>query len=340
MLKLHFIAASLFAGLLLSACSGSEHVNVYSYRKEKLIKPLLDQFTRETGIAVNLVTGKDDVLFQRLLSEGENSPADLLLTVDAGRLYRAKAAELLREVNSPVLTEAIPSHLRDPDNTWFGLSYRARIVMYNKAKVKPEQLSRYENLVDPRWRGRICIRSSDNIYNQSLLASLIAHKGEAAAELWARGIVANMARPPKGNDRSQMQGAAVGECDIAIANTYYLGTWLASAKTNELNMAKQLGVFFPNQADRGAHINVSGGGITRHAKNPENALRLLEYLLSDSAQQWYAQSNHEYPVKDSVPVSEIVRSWGYPFKSDSLNLNTLGELNAKAVMIFDRAGWR
>ena len=327
-------------GLALASCSSADEVNIYSYRKEQLIKPLLDQFTHDTGIAVNLVTGKEDTLFQRLKSEGENSPADLLLTTDAGRLYRAKQAGLLQIVESAALNDAIPAHLRDPENYWFGLSYRARVVMYNKTKVTATELSRYEDLVDEKWRKRICVRSSDNIYNQSLLASLIAHIGEKTAEQWAIGIVANMARPPIGNDRSQMSGAAIGECDIAIANTYYLGSWIASSDGQEKQLAEQLGVFFPNQQDRGAHINISGAGITRYAKNSANALHLLEYLASDTAQEWYAESNHEYPVNPSVHVSDIVKSWGYPFKSDTLNLNKLGELNATAVKVFDRAGWQ
>ncbi len=327
--------------IFLCACtSAPPEVNVYSYRKESLIKPLLDQFTQDTGIQVNLVTGKADVLFQRLKSEGENTPADLLLTVDAGRLYRAKQAELLQAIDSTVLTETVPVNLRDPDNQWFGLSYRARVIMYNKSKVKPEELADYEDLTDEKWRGRLCVRSSGNIYNQSLLASIIAHLGESGAAAWSEGVVKNFARPPKGNDRSQMSGAAVGECDIAIANTYYLANWLQSDKPQETEMAAQLGVLFPNQNNRGTHINISGAGVTRHAKNPANAIKLLEYLVSDKAQEWYANTNNEYPVKESINVSPTIKSWGYPFKADTLNLNELGTLNATAVKIFDLTGWK
>lgn len=330
-----------FIAVLLPACTSSpEAVNVYSYRNEQLIKPLLDQFTEDTGITVNLVSGEADALFERLLSEGENTPADLLITTDAGRLYRAKAAGLFLTIESPVLLASIPAHLRDPDNQWFGLSYRARVIMYNKVKVDPAELSTYENLVDEKWRGRICTRSSGSIYNQSLLASLIAHWDADAAEAWARVIVDNMARPPKGNDRSQLSGAAVGECDLAIANTYYLGGMLTSDDPKEREMAETLGVFWPNQNDRGAHINVSGAGIIKHAKHVDNARKLLEYMVSDKAQAWYAEVNNEYPVKPSVEVSDIVKGWGYPFKTDELNLNRLGELNAEAVKIFDRAGWK
>lgn len=315
-------------------------LNVYSSRIESLIKPLLDQFTNKTGIKVRLLTGKDDALIQRLESEGKNSPADLLFTTDAGRLYRAKKAGLLQAIESKQLQTHIPAYMRDPDNQWFGLSVRSRVIVYNKAKVKPESLSTYEALADPVWKKRICIRSSDNIYNQSLLASLIAAHGEKAAEAWAKKIVANMARPPQGNDRSQMAAVAIGECDIAIVNTYYYAQWLQSDDEKERSEAAKLGVFFPNQKDRGAHVNISGAGVTRYAKHPQAAIQLLEFLSENNAQQWYAQINNEYPVKSDVQVSEIVKSWGYPFKTDTLNLSLLGELNAQAVKIFDRVGWR
>ncbi len=328
--------------LLLGGCSNkdAEAVNVYSYRKENLIKPLLDRFTEKTGIKVNLVTGKADALFQRLKSEGEHSPADILLTVDAGRLHLAKAAGLLQATTSEVLTSTVPEHLRDPDNQWFGLSYRARVIMYNTAKVSPEELGRYEDLSDENWRKRLCMRSSSNIYNQSLLASMIAADGEAAAESWAKGIVANMVRAPKGNDRSQMSSVAIGECDVTLANTYYLGAWQNSAEPKDRELASKLGVFFPNQNDRGTHINISGAGITRYSKNPAAAQQLLEFLSSDESQQWYAKTNNEYPVTAGIAVSDTVRSWGYPFKTDQLNLSKLGELNATAVKAFDRAGWK
>jgi iron(III) transport system substrate-binding protein len=327
--------------LLLTACEQApKEVNVYSYRQENLIKPLLDQFSTETGIKVNLVTGEADALFQRLETEGENTPADILLTTDAGRLYRAKQAGLLQPVDSEVLTTAVPADLRDPDKTWFGLSYRARAIVYNKDKVDPGKIAGYESLTAPEWKGRICVRSSGNIYNQSLLAAMIISQGEAAAESWARGIVANMAREPSGNDRSQMEGAVVGECDVAIVNTYYFGNWLASTDPKDQEMAAKLGLLFPNQADRGTHINVSGAGVTKHAKHIDNAVKLLEYLVSDSAQRWYADVNQEYPVKPGIPVSDIVRAWGYPFKAEAINLNQLGEYNEAAVKIFDRAGWK
>lgn len=326
---------------LLAACDNQqEEVNIYSYRNERLIKPILDQFTEDTGIQVNLVTGEADALLQRLQSESKNTSADVLLTTDAGRLYRAKEAGLLQPVKSSALLAAIPAPLRDPDNQWFGLSYYGRVVIYNKKKVDPANLSTYEDLVDKKWRNRICIRSSGSINTQSLLASLIAHLGSDTAEAWARGIVANMARPPQGDDISQVRGVAVDECDLAVADTYYYGGLLSSQNPEDRKIVDKIAMFFPNQNDRGTYINVSGAGITRHAKNVDNARQLLEYLASDKAQAWYAEVNHEYPVKPSVPASDLVKSWGYPFKADNLNLNTLGELNAEAVKIFDRAGWK
>ena len=337
--NLKFFAVTLMV-VLGAACGRSEEVNVYSYRKEALIKPLLDRFSAKTGIKVNLVTGKADALFQRLKNEGENSPADVLITVDAGRLHRAMDAGLLQPIDSTVLNAAVPGHLRDPANHWFGLSVRSRPIMYRKDKVDPARLSSYEALAGPEWRGRVCIRSSSNIYNQSLLASMIASDGEARAEAWARAIVANMARAPQGNDTAQLKAVAVGECDIAITNTYYLGRLQNSDDEADRKIGEAIGVFFPNQDGRGAHINVSGIGVTRHAKNRSGAVKLMEFLVSDEAQAWYAEKNYEYPVKASVPVSDKIKAWGYPFKMDRLNLARLGELNATAVKTFDRSGWK
>jgi len=330
----------LLATLILpSLASAGGEVNLYSARKENLIKPLLDRFTEETGIQVNLVTGKADALLQRLQSEGDNSPADLLITTDAGRLHRAKEAGVTQAVDSAELSRRIPASFRDPDGHWFGLSLRARPILYVKGRVDPAELSRYEALADPAWKGRICIRSSDNIYNQSLVASLIAADGEEATETWAKGLVANFARPPKGGDRDQIKAAAAGLCDIAIANTYYLAGMLTSQDAAQREAAEQVAVFWPNQKGRGAHVNVSGASVTRAAKNRDNAIRLLEFLVSEEAQSWYAETNGEYPVRPDVPPSELLSSWG-EFKMDTLNLSRLGELNPEAVRLMDRAGWK
>lgn len=317
-----------------------KEINVYSYRKEDLILPMLIEFENETGIKVNLVTGKADALLQRLESEGERSPADILITADAGRLYRAKASGLLQAVHSDILISRIPQHLRDSESQWFGLSKRSRVIFYNKANVTADELSSYEDLADEKWKGKICIRSSNNIYNQSLMASMIAHHGEEQAKAWALGVVNNMARSPKGNDRDQMKGAAIGVCDIAIANTYYYGKWLASDKQIDKENSEKIAVFYPNANGRGAHINISGVGVTKHAKNKEGAIKLIEFLTSDKAQQFYASSNYEYPVVTSTPVSDLVKSWGYPFKEDNLSLEALGENNPLAIKLFDQVGWK
>ncbi len=315
-------------------------VNLYSARKENLIKPLLDQFSESTGLTVNLVTGGASELIKRLEAEGRNTPADLILTTDAGRLHLAKAKDLLQAVDSDSVKNGVPVHLRDEENMWVGLSQRSRVLVFSKERVKAEDLSSYEDLADPKWKGRICVRSSDNIYNQSLLASLIAHHGAEEAENWAKAVVGNMGRAPKGNDRAQVTAVATGECDIAIVNNYYIGNMVQSSKEAERDAVSQVDVFYPNQNDRGSHMNVSGIGITKHSKNTENAKKLIEFLISDQAQQWYADKNNEYPVREGISVSEIVASWGYPFKQDDLAMSTLGELNSEAVKIFDRAGWK
>ncbi len=317
----------------------AQEVNVYSARKEALILPLLQKFEAETGIGFNLITAKADELLQRLDSEGRSTPADVFITTDAGRLQRAKKAGVLRAVDNAVLNARIPANLRDQENYWFGLSQRARIIFYAKDRVDPSELSTYEALADTRWKERVCIRSSSNIYNQSLVASMIAAHGVEETEAWARGLVANFARKPAGGDTDQLRAAAAGQCDIVIANTYYYGRLASSEKEADRKVAEALGVFWPNQGDRGAHVNVSGAGITLHAKHPEAAERLLEFLVNAESQTWYAEINNEYPVVADAQISELLQSWG-EFKSDSINLSHLGENNRAAVQLMDRAGWR
>ena len=317
----------------------AEEVNLYSARKEELIKPLLDRFTEATGITVNLVTGDADALLKRLQSEGRNTPADLLLTTDAGRLHRAYEAGVLQPVRSEALERAIPAVYREPEGHWYGVSVRVRALMYAKDRLDPAGLSTYEDLADPRWKGRICIRSSSNIYNQSLVAAMIAADGEAKTEAWAKGLVANMARPPKGGDRDQIKAAAAGQCDVAVANTYYLGGMLTSSDPVEREAAAKVGVFWPNQQGRGAHVNVSGAGVIEHARNRDNAVRLLEFMVTEESQRWYAEVNHEYPVLPGVAPSSTLAAWG-EFKADTLNLAELGRNNAAAVRLMDRAGWK
>ncbi|ANB01388.1 Fe(3+) ABC transporter substrate-binding protein [Ectothiorhodospira sp. BSL-9] len=332
------VAAVTALTLPLPALADGE-VNVYSARQEALIKPLMDEFTEKTGIRVNIVSARADALLQRLRSEGRNTPADVLITVDAGNLYSAKEAGVLRPIESEVLKEAIPESYRDPDGYWYGLSMRARPIMYVKGKVDPEQLSTYEALADEQWRRSICIRSSSNVYNQSMVASMIIAHGEAETEDWARGLVANMAQPPRGGDRDQIRAAAAGVCNIAIANTYYLGQMLNSSDDAERAAAEAIGVFWPNQEDRGTHVNVSGAGLITHTENVDNAVKLMEFMASDRAQQWYAEANQEYPVKAGVEWSNTLSDLG-DFEADSVNLGRLGEYNAQAVRLMDRVNWR
>lgn len=334
-----FVTLLFLSLALVRPAVSAEEVNLYSARQEALIKPLLERFTEQTGIKVNMVSAKDDALIKRLESEGRNSPADLLLTADAGRLHRARELGVLAPLQSEVLTQRIPASYRDPDNHWFGLSLRARPILYVRGKVDPAELSTYAALADPRWKGRICIRSSDNIYNQSLVASMIATQGEAATEAWARDFVANFARPPQGGDRDQIKAAAAGLCDVAIANTYYFAAMLNDANPAERETAAKLAVFWPDQDGRGVHVNVSGIGLTTAARNVDQARKLMEFMVSDEAQRWYAEANHEYPVVAGVAPSDTLKAWG-EFKADDVNLSQLGRYNADAVRLMDRAGWK
>lgn len=314
-------------------------VNVYSARKEALIKPLLDKFTEATQIKVNLVTGKAGALQKKLELEGDNTPADLLITTDAGNLHRAKQASLLQTVESEVLNKDIPENLRDTDKQWYGMTYRARPIFYVKDKVKPEELSTYEALADEQWKGRVCIRSSSNVYNQSLVASMIAADGMEKTQQWTDGFVKNFARPPKGGDRDQIKAAAAGQCDIAIANSYYFAAMVNGKDEEQKAAAAKMSIFWPNQDDRGTHINVSGAAVTKAAKNKDNAIKLMEFMTSDESQTWYAEANGEYPVKAGIAASELLQSWG-EFKADALNLSELGNNNADAVKVMDKAGWK
>jgi iron(III) transport system substrate-binding protein len=314
-------------------------VNIYSARQENLIKPILDRFTEETDIQVNLVTGGADALITRMAREGVNSPADLLLTVDVGRLHRAKEQDLLSPVSSETLDNHVPSQYRDSQGYWYAMSLRSRIIVYSKERVDPAALNSYENLADTNWKGRICIRSSSNIYNQSLTASLIRHQGVEETEQWARGLVANMARPPQGGDRDQIRAVVAGQCDIAVVNSYYLAGMLSSAEAEQREVANQVAVFWPNQDGRGTHINISGAGVARHAPNRDAAIQLMEFLVNDASQQWYGKANGEFPIRADVPVSKVLQSWG-SFKADEIALEQLGIHNAEAVRLMDRAGWR
>lgn len=329
-----FLACLAFGGTTLNA---AEQVNVYSARKEVLIAPLLERFTQATGIEVNLLSADAGALLSRLQNEGRNTPADMLLTVDAGNLHRAREADVLQALESEQLQEQVPVALRDPDGYWYGLSVRARVIFRSKDRVAEDAIGRYEDLADPKWKNKVCIRSSSNIYNQSLVASMIAEHGVKKTEAWARDLVSNMARSPQGGDRDQLKAVAAGQCDVAVANTYYYGGMLQDASSRDA--AEQVAIVWPNQSGRGAHVNVSGAGITKHASNRDNAVKLLEFLLSKEAQGWYAEANNEYPVRPDAEASAVLSEWG-SFKQDDLNLSNLGVYNDEAVRLMDRAGWR
>ncbi|HAO33007.1 MAG TPA: Fe(3+) ABC transporter substrate-binding protein [Candidatus Competibacter sp.] len=325
--------------LLATPALAEGEVNIYSARKEDLIKPLLDDFSKQAGVTVNLVTGKEEALLQRLQSEGVNTPADLMLTTDAGRLAAAREVGVLQAVKSETLAARIPAAYRDPDGYWYGLSVRARPIIYARERVKPAELSTYDDLADPKWKGKVCVRSSDSVYNQSLVAGMISHHGEAKTEAWAKGLVANFARPPKGGDRDQIKAVAAGECDVTLANTYYLGGMVNSSDEAEKQAAAKVAVFWPDAKTAGVHVNISGAGVTANARNRDNAIKLLEFMAADAAQRWYAETNNEYPVNPAIAPSATLKAWG-EFKADTLNVAKLGELNPAAVRLMDRAGWK
>lgn len=314
-------------------------INLYSSRHYNTDNQLYEDFENQTGIKVNLVEGKGEQLLERIISEGENSQADIFLTADAGNLWKAQQAGIFASVSSDVLTEKIPDYFRHPNNEWFGFSKRLRVIMYNKDKVDPSELSTYEDLANPKWQDKIAIRSSNNIYNQSLVSWLINKNGQQTTEEWATGIVNNMARKPEGGDRDQIKAVAAGIADLAVANTYYLAGYGNSDKPEEKAIFEKIGVFFPNQDGDGAHVNISGGGVLKNAPNKEGAIKFLEYLVSPSAQQFFADGNNEYPVVEGIEISPVLQSFG-DFKEDSDGVAKYGANLAEAVKIMDRAGWK
>lgn len=320
-----------------AAAAEAGEVNVYSSRHYDTDMRLYEQFTENTGIKVNLIEGKSDALIERIRSEGEFSPADLLITVDAGTLWRAEQAGIFAPVESDVLNERVPANLRAPGNQWFGLSKRARVIVHNDSVEAGAALDQYEDLSDGMHKGKVCMRSSSNIYNLSLLGSLVEHLGSEAASEWAQGVVNNFARPPQGNDTAQLKAVAAGECAITIANSYYLGRLLGSDSADDQAVVAALKVVFPNQSIRGTHVNISGAGVTQHAPNRANAIAFLEYLTSDFAQKLFAEGNNEYPVQGAVsgPVAALGS-----FSEDPVSASSYGEHQAEAVQIFDRVGWQ
>ncbi len=329
-------AITTFAGAALA--DGGE-VNLYSYRQEFLIRPLLDAFTKDSGIKVNVQYVKGGIL-KRMQAEGEDSAVDAVLTADIATLRQHVEADTFQPVASDVLAANIPAQYRHPDGKWFGLTVRARVIVHSKDRVKAGEITRYEDLADPKWKGRICTRSSGHVYMKSLLASIIAAKDEEAAQAWANGVKENLARKPQGNDRAQVKAIWQGECDISLINTYYIGAMKHNeAEPEQKEWAKSINVVFPNQGDRGTHVNISGAGVAKYAKNRDNAVRLIEYLSSEKAQSYYAGSNYEYPVKPGVAWDPEVASWG-KFKADDTDLWRIAELVPTAIKIYDRAGYR
>lgn len=331
--------AAALAGSAFATGATADEINLYSARHYDSDERLYNAFTEQTGIEVNVLEGESDQLIERIQREGVASPADVMMTVDAGRLWRAEQEGIFQSIESDVLAERLPDAMRHPEGKWFGFSQRARAIFYNRDNFDPSEISSYEDLADPRFEGQVCIRSSSNIYNQSLLASMIEHHGEEGAEEWAQGVVNNFARQPEGGDTDQIKGVASGECDLAVANHYYYVRLLDSEDAAEREAAEKVGILFPNQDGRGTHVNVGGAGVVASSQNRDNAIRFLEFLASDEAQAIFASGNNEFPVVDGTEKAPTLESWG-DFEKDDINISILGENNPEAVRIFDRVGWR
>ena len=314
-------------------------VNIYSARHYNSDNALYALFEKQTGIKVNVVSGKAPELIERIKREGGATSADLFITVDGGVLQTAKAAGILQPVTSKSVLANVPAALRDSDSHWVGLTTRARVIVFSKARVRPEQLSTYEDLADPKWRGKVVVRPSSSLYDQSLVASLIMLDGEAKALEWVKGLVANFARPPKGNDRGQAKDIVAGLADVTLMNTYYIGQMLNSKDPEEVKVAEQVGVFFPNQSTTGTHINISGVALTKHAKHSENAIKFMEFLTAVPAQEQLSAGNYEFPVNPGAKKHPLLESWG-AFKTQGIDFSVLGTNNAKAIQLVTEGGWK
>jgi iron(III) transport system substrate-binding protein len=323
---------------MVAAHAQEKQLNLYSSRHYQTDEALYADFTRQTGIKINRIEGTEDALLERLKNEGRNSPADVLLTVDVARLWRAQQMDLLQPVSSTVLDQRIPAHLREPGGHWFGFSKRARVIVYNKQMVDPATVQNYEDLAAPAMKGKVCTRSLSHVYNLSLMSALIDRLGEHKAQEWARGIKTNLARDPKGGDTDQILSVAAGECQVALSNTYYYVRLASSKKPEDRAVAEKVGVIFPNQKSFGTHINISGGGILRHAPNRDNALRFLEYLASDSAQSYFANGNNEWPAVPNVKLRNPALAQLGSFREDVLNVGMLGQNQAYAQKAFNIVG--
>ena len=335
------LAALAVTFALAAPALGQQQVlNVYSSRHYQTDEALYTGFTKLTGIKINLIEAGEDALIQRIVNEGAKSPADVLITVDAGRLWRAQSLELFQAVKSAALESRVPASFREPGGQWFGFSLRARVIAYDRTKIKPADIPTYESLADPRWKGKICTRSGSHIYNLSLMGAMIDHLGEAQAEAWAKAVRANLARDPKGGDTDQIKGVAAGECEIAITNHYYYARLARSQKPDEKAIADRVGVVFPNQATWGTHVNISGAGVLKNAPHREAAIKFLEYLASDGAQRYFADGNNEWPAVPTVQVSNpVLVSFGQ-FKYDPVNVAVLGRNQPQSQKLYDRVAWK
>jgi iron(III) transport system substrate-binding protein len=328
--------------MVASVCAFAQEqvLNLYSSRHYQTDEALYSNFTKLTGIKINRIEAGEDPLIERIRAEGERSPADVLVTVDAGRLWRAEQLGMFQPVKSATLDSRIPESYREPGGRWFGFSLRTRLIAYNKGKVGAGEIRTYEDLADPKWKGRICMRSSTNVYNLSLMGALIDHLGEQKAEAWARGVHANLAQEPKGGDTDQLKAVAAGACDVTVSNQYYYARLARSDKADEKQIAERLGVVFPNQGSWGAHVNISGAGVLKNAPHREAAIKFLEYLASDEAQRYFADGNNEWPVVAGVKVENPVLNAFGEFKRDRLNVAVLGRNQPSSQKIYDRVAWK
>ena len=332
------LLALALAGASLGASAQEKVLNLYSARHYQTDEALYANFTKQIGIRINRIEGKEEELMERIRNEGANSPADVFITVDAARLAKADELGLFAPVKSKLLETRIPAHLRT--DTWFAFSTRARVIIYNRSAVKADEVQTYESLADPQLKGKLCSRSGAHPYNLSLVSSLIAHNGEAKTEAWARGVVANFARAPKGGDTDQIKAVAAGECGVAVSNTYYLARLIRSDKVDDRRMMERVGIVWPNQATTGTHINISGGGMVKTSKNQESAVKFLEYLASDDAQRYFADGNNEWPVVEGVATNNPALTALGKFKDDPLPIGQLAKNMVAAQMVLDRAGYR
>ena len=330
----------ILAALSVRAVADEPTLNLYSSRHYQTDEALYDNFSKLTGIKINRIEASEDALIERIRNEGAKSPADVLITVDAGRLWRAEQLGLFQPVKSDLIEHRIPAHLRDPDGNWFGFSVRARVIAYDKTKVKPSEVSRYEDLADEKWKGKVCMRSSTAVYNLSLMGAMIDHLGEAKAEEWARKVRENLARDPRGGDTDQLRSVAAGECEVTVVNTYYWARFARSTKPEDKAVAERLGIVMPNQSTWGTHVNVSGAGVLKNAPHRTAAIKFLEYLASDDAQRYFADGNNEWPAVPTVQVSNpALNSLGH-FKQDPLNVAVLGKNQPISQRLYDRVAWK